>query len=57
MASDIEIGENFQAEVSTTDSTDDLIWFIKEKDDEKKCFDRWNEKYFGFETQLDRIME
>ena len=36
MASDIEIGENVQPEVSSTDSTDDLILFIKERDDEKK---------------------
>ena len=35
MASDIEIGDNFQAEVSSTDSTDGLILFFKEKDNEE----------------------
>ena len=38
MASDIEIGENFQAEVSATGSTDDLILFVKEDTMMKAAF-------------------
>ena len=56
MASDIEIGENFQTKVSSTVSTDDLILTVNE-DDTVKVFSTFGMRNtsLGYQLNLTKL--